>query len=528
MLPLVPLNLSVRRREILFALGILFVYVLLASALAVTRLPYSDDGDFAEPAARLSAGKSFAMPMEREWLPGLTRHVYCNMPLYFLTLAVWFKLFGVYFATMGILSVFWGVLTLAAWYVIIRISCKEALVAVLGLALLALNYDFINLTTARYDAMTNGLSTLGLAAYILLRNRSLLLAAVISNVFLAAACMTHPYAIFGIAGLLVLAMTADRESLSWRHLFAAFVPYLFALTLWGWYISRDFSDFYAQISSGARGRMARSFNPLWLVYDEVTRRYLQNFGGLRSGVPVVMRLKLAVLAAYLAGFAGCLASRRVMGNRVSRAIVFSTGISFFLLALLDGNRWYTYLIYLVPLYAVVLALCLRGLFDGDVWGRRAALAVAAALALFSIAGVIYRVRLDTYHKTYEPAARFLQDRVRNNDLVLAPGEFGFALGFGDHVIEDRSFGYRTGRLPAYIVLGQYYRDLIERSKTDDPAVFSYVTNTLRCGYSLVFQSDGGESAYQVYARNMSVPPGSCNGVPRPLRGAGLQPVAGVR
>ncbi len=98
---------------------------------------------------------------------------------------------------------------------------------------------------------------------------------------------------------------------------------------------------------------------------------------------------------------------------------------------------------------------------------------------------------------------------------MASGEFGFALGFGDHVIEDRRFGYRTRILPAYIVLGQYYRSLIESSKTGDPAVFNYVTDTLRCSYSLVFQTDGGESAYQVYARYPSGPANSCYGDSRP-------------
>ncbi len=502
------MSLAVHRREILIVLGILFVYVLLASALAGTRLPFSDDGDFAEPAARLIAGKSFAMPMEREWLPGLTRHVYCNMPLYFLAVAVWFKLFGVHFATMGSLSVFWGLLTLLAWYVIIRILWNEALVALLGLALLALNYDFINLTSARYDGMANGLSTLGLAAYVLWRERSLPLALVISNAFLAAACMTHPYAIFGMVGLLIFTLTMDRERLRWVHIFFASVPYLFALGLWGWYISRDFNDFYAQISSSAHGRKVRSFNPVWIVYDEVSRRYLQSFGGLRSGVPVYMRLKSAVLIAYLAGFIGCLLSRRVMGNRGARAIVFSTGIFFLLLALLDGNRWYTYLIYLIPLYAIVLAFYLRVLLDRGAWVRRAVCAVVVGLTLFSIAGVVYRVRQDPYDRIYEPTARFLRDHVKGDDMVLSSGEFGFALGFGDHVIEDRMFGYRTGSLPAYIVLGQYYRSLIEISKTNDPAVFDYFTNTLRQRYSLVFQTDGGESAYQVYARNASEPASS--------------------
>jgi hypothetical protein len=304
---------------------------------------------------------------------------------------------------------------------------------------------------------------------------------------------------------LVLALTVDRENLRWRHVLLASVPYLFALALWGWYISRDLSDFYAQISSSAHGRKVRSLNPFWIVNDEVNRRYLQSFGGLRSGVPIYMRLKTAVLVAYLAGFVGCLLSRRVMGNRGARAIVYSTGISFLLLALLDGNRWYTYLVYLIPLYAVVLAFCLRVLLDRGVWMRRAVFACVGGLAIFSIAGVASRVRQDPYDRIYEPTARFLQDRVQGDDLVMASGEFGFALGFGDHVIEDKMFGYRAGRLPAYVVLGQYYRSLLESHKTNDPAVFNYVTDTLHRGYSLVFQTEGGDSAYQVYARNASGP-----------------------
>jgi hypothetical protein len=132
----------------LLIIGAAFLgYVILAVELARVRPPNFDDGNFGNAAAIFASKGFLAMPMKNNvWLPGLDGHLYANMPLYFLGLGAWFKAFGVDLVTMRLFSVFWGVIALAAWYLIVRRLTPNRGIALLSLVLIGLNYDYADLS----------------------------------------------------------------------------------------------------------------------------------------------------------------------------------------------------------------------------------------------------------------------------------------------------------------------------------------------------------------------------------------------
>src|SRR5207245_1727447 len=133
---------------------IIAAYIVLALAMARVRAPDADEGSFGNAAVVFGTKHILAMPMRnRVWLPGLDTHLYVTTPLYFVTLSLWFKLFGVGIVTMRCFSVFWGVVGLIAWYLIVNALTKDRRIALLSMTLIALNYDYINLTSDRYDPM---------------------------------------------------------------------------------------------------------------------------------------------------------------------------------------------------------------------------------------------------------------------------------------------------------------------------------------------------------------------------------------
>ncbi len=79
---------------------------------------------------------------------------------------------------MRALSLFWGLVALASWYLILKALSGQTSVALLGAGLLASDFYFTaSSATARMDMMSASLGFAGLAAYLSLRRRSTGLAA---------------------------------------------------------------------------------------------------------------------------------------------------------------------------------------------------------------------------------------------------------------------------------------------------------------------------------------------------------------
>jgi hypothetical protein len=491
--------LELRRELVLATLATLVAFLILTLILAATRSPQSDEGHFANAGAALASRGRFVMPMWTPWISTLDQRVYANMPLYFLTLGAWFKTFGVGWMTLRALSVLFGVMLVVSWLSILRSVSHERGTFVAGLVLVGLNYDLINLSSARYDVMTAALSAAGIALYLVMRERSLERALLVANTCLAGACLTHPYALFGMLGLATFVLALDLRALRFRHLVLSAAPYVVALVCWGAYIARDPAMFRAQFAENASGRLQARLSPVGMISAEIRERYLGRFAGWRPGAPPLMRVKVLLLVAYLGGIVGCLSIRSLRTNPRARALVAFTLLSLLLLTVADAHRWYVYLIYVLPPVALCLALTTGEIRKHGGWRRRAANAGLAAYALFGVASVAYRARLDVHHRAFLPTVDYLKSHLREDELVMAGGEFGLGLDFEKHVLDDPWIGFRNHRVPDYVVLSSERRSTLEDLMAAHADFRRYV-DSLRTRLTPVFQSKAGNVEYEVLGR----------------------------
>jgi hypothetical protein len=477
----------------------LLAFVVMASVLAARRPPQADEGHFASAAAAIAFEGRFVMPMWTEWIPTLDERVYSNMPLYFVALAAWFKAFGVDFLTMRLFSVIWGVVLIGAGYVILRSLSGDGRVATLGVVLLAFNYDIVNYSSARYDIMAAGLNLAGIAAYLHYRAHNLGRAVLLGNVLVAAACLTHPYALFGMAGLLVFAIMLDRHRLRLHHLLIAAGPYMVAGAVWGLYIIQDVDMFRAQFGRNASNRADALATPFHAIYTELRDRYLVAFGGWSAAGPGIARVKVLLLAFYGFGVAGCLLSPSIRSRLEYRALLVYLLVSAGLLTFLESTRWYIYMVYIIPLYAMCTAVFLHEWLGRPGYRRNLAVAATAAFVLFCVFTLVLRTAINVHGSAFVPAVEYLQQRISDGDLVMAGGEFGVGLGFADHVLDDAKLGFSNGRVPDFVVLSQIYAHRHARWALTRPELHDHVTRTLS-EFETVFTSRAGHHWYEVLER----------------------------
>jgi hypothetical protein len=485
-------------RRLALEVVITAAFALLALLLASTRPPQSDEGHFANAAASIARDGRFVMPMWTAWIPTLDVRVYSNMPMYFLALAAWFKVTGVGWIAMRSLSVIFGVMLLWSVRSVVGSITQRREAQTLAVLIVGLNYDIINFASARYDIMTAALGMAALAVYLWQRERSLNRAVLLSNSLLAVACMTHPYAIFGMVGVGIFALCLDGSKLTLRCVAFATLPYVVVLAAWGTYILVDPEMFRAQFGANARGRASGTMNPVVVLRDEFQLRYLQRFAGWgRDNVPVAMRAKVFVLLSYIAGVAGIMAWPSLRRNRAALSLSIYTIVVATLLAFFERNRWYIYLVYELPLLAACLTVCASEMMRVGKAARVVALGAAAGLATFSIVSVLYRARVDAHHRAYLPAAEYLRARVQPGDFVEAGGEFGVALNFEEHVRDDSWLNPRNGRRPDFVVQSSYGSNGL----AIQPSLENYppLVRERLAGYAQVFSSEAGGVRYVILA-----------------------------
>jgi 4-amino-4-deoxy-L-arabinose transferase-like glycosyltransferase len=488
------------RHERIVVIACMVVYFTLAVALANVRAPQSDEGHFAEAAASIATTGRFIMPTWTPWLPSLDQRVYAVMPAYFFGLAGWFRLFGVGMLRMRYFSVLWGGVLVFSYYLLVRKTSGDRVLGMVALLLLALNYDLINLTTARYDGMAAGLSALGLATYGMLRERHFAMSIVLANTCIALAAMTHPYGAFGFVYVVILFLTLDRDRLKLSLVLLAAVPYIVALAGWGLYIAQDPAMFRAQFGANAAGHAVSLFHPLAAIGSDLHDRYWLLFGGVRQGAPPYMRLKLAVLFLYLVSLVASLLTAEIRREKMNRAVLACAAFGFLALAFGEGSRGYIYLVHVIGFYILLVAIWTRHLIRLGGWRRGASITIIAGLAIFTVATITYRARLNSYKNGFLAAANYLQQHLSGQQFVFAGGDFGVPLGFAEHVLDDRLLGSRSQKRADYIVIDRDYATSFQAQRLKRPDVYAKTMQSLQT-YKLVFESRVGPEYYRVYARD---------------------------
>lgn len=500
-------SITPRNAQLLICLCILAVYLALTVGTARTEIPGTDEGWFANPAYNLlTKGALATTVMETYGTPfvGMERHTYWIMPLQPVALSFWYRLFGFSVFSTRSLSIVWGLVALVSWFIIVRSLFKRISLAFLVLALLACDYIFIVCASSgRMDMMSAALGFAGFATYLQLRERRLPWAILGSQSLIVMSGLTHPMGVLSFLGLICLALYLDWKRIGLKHVAIALTPYVIGGVAWGAYILQDPSSFVSQFSANARmgsdentgGRLVGLFSPFTGLKLELTNRYLANFG-FRGRNTNLSQIKILFLALYVCGVLGSLLVREIRRLPNYRLLLALTSIYFVGLTVIDSQKYYYYLVHIVPFY-----LTMSALFIAWCWARPGridkTLAVAlCAIALVEIAGLSYRIRRDNYHNSFEPLATALKQLTTSESSIAANPGVAFGLGFPANVFHDPLLGYNSKKKFDYVVIDPEMAYGISRSRYRNPEVYNHVVRLLADEYSPGYQ----HRSYTIYIR----------------------------
>jgi 4-amino-4-deoxy-L-arabinose transferase-like glycosyltransferase len=491
---------------------IALVFVIFSGVRVATKRPWVDEAWFTGPALDLATHGRFGTPVleatgshltlfkENAVLTGINQHTYWIMPLYPLTLAAWGKIFGFSVFSMRIPSLLWGIVLLGSVWTLVRRLGGSEKAAALGTAVLAVEFGFIDSSSdGRMDMMAAALGFAGLAAYLSLRERNLLRAAVIGHTLCALALFTHPNGIFAAASLMVCTLYLDVRRISVKIVALIGVPYLVGAVAWGLYAMRAPAEFAAQFGANAAHRSRSLLHPLQAIRDEFVQRYLLNhFLPPYNGV--FSPLKLAGLLLFIGSIVFMAIVPDLRRRAGFRLLVLLTVLRFLMMAV--GASWKLdyYLVHVVPFYAAA-----AGIVGWWLWERRdrrtQLVAVTVLGAYFAVQFAVFAhlvLAVSAYRRKYLPAVDYVKTIMKPEDLVAGSADLAFAMGFyNPQLVDDIWLGHRSGRRPTIVVVDEwYYKPCMNMAEPGALSYTSWVSQELKNRYTLVKALDG----YEIYRR----------------------------
>jgi hypothetical protein len=473
------------------------LYLGLATALAITKLPGRDEAWFSSPALDLIINGTMTTPVlehSATWHYGLDLHTYWLPPLHFLVAAAWFKVFGFGIVILRSLSVMWGLIALAAWFVFMARVTNSSNVALGTTVLVGVDYFFLLVASdGRMDKMSHALYAAALGVYVSLRESRLGHAVFWSQLLVVGAGLTHPNGLVGFASVAVLVTYYhDFKRLTVNHWILAATPYALGAAGWGLYILQDPHLFVSQFLGNARvaavatGSVTSPWSsPLLALKAEVTHRYLSSFG-LGPGMPLVNRFKGVILVAYALGWLGTLLM--AVGRRTRPAtLLFALTLTTFLVLTVSPTKSWYYLVHITPFLAGCLTFSAWEVAAGK--GRQLlALSILSLLLIVDVAGVVYRIATNPMGRVYDPVVACVKRHSHGDDLVMGDASLLFRLWPTRRTLDDYDLGYYSGHQPAVIVANDFDRAM----QRDSP----YITRLLHNDFRLVCHF----ADYQVYRR----------------------------
>ena len=471
------------------AICAVLIFLALAIGTALTSRPITDEGLFADPAYTLATKGYMGSPALRAstHLLRIEQHTYWIFPLDPILLAAWFRIFGVSLFAMRSLSICFGLLGLAALFIFVERLSKDSKIASMAVTLTALDYFYIyGSASGRMDVMCAALGYAGLASYVVLRERNLALALLVSHFLIVTSGATHPNGFLYFMGLVFLMLYCDRRRINWRHIALAALPYLAGASLWGWYILQDPQAFLAQIRANASdgGRFQGLRNPLMGFVREITVRYATAYGFAAHsfGHEGPIYLKALALCAYVAGVAGVLSVSVLRRKTEVRVMLSIISIWFIYLGIFDGQKAYYYLVHFIPMYAALLAVFLSWLLLNRKVNSMAVLIPIAIIIAVQLGGLVYRIRLNSYASVYEPAVQYLQANAHDSQLINANVAFLFGLRFPNNLIDDA----HLNEFADYFVIDNEVAQRLRDSRKAKSRTYLHVTSVLENCYEKVY------------------------------------------
>ncbi len=341
--------------------------MVVAASVAATRTPWSNEAWAANPAVTLVEDGYLGttiLESKETWLRGVDQHMYWMMPLHSLCQAAWYRVVGFGLIRQRLLSVVFGALALASWFVIILKLTGQRFIALLAVGVIGFERNFLAAAgNGRMDMMAASLGTTAIASYLWLRGSRPHTAILVSHSLAAASIFTHPCGLLFAALLVLLTFHLDRHRLRPGDAGLALLPYVLAAGLWSLYISRAPADFISQFGGNISGfageytrqqRFAGLRAPLQALHREWSLRYSPGFGFAslhsKGGWFQACWLLAAVLAALAAAFHPALRKQRPI-----RLLLVAAGVVLLLMTLFEGMKFQNYLVYSVPFLAAILA-----------------------------------------------------------------------------------------------------------------------------------------------------------------------------
>jgi len=483
------------------------VFAGFALVLLFTKRPWVDEAWFTGPALDLvsngrfgtllldPAGSFVRLNNPNAVLRGINERTYWVMPLHFLQLAAWGKIFGFSVFSMRMPSVLWGGVALVSVGSLVRRIYPGRGAALIGVAVLAVDFGFANgASDARMDMTCAALGIAALAVYLGLRETNFAGAVIGAHSLAAISAFMHPNGSFASVGLLLAMVWLDRRRVRFFTLALIAAPYLLFGLLWAIYCLQAPADFMAQISASSAGRGSDLHAPWRGIWREINGRFRDHFypdGSSRGKLKII---GILVYAAALATLASVRELRRMSGCRL---LLCLTLLQFLCLSIFASNKSPYYIVYILPYFAAATGIAISYLWS--TYGLRVRVLCAIVLVSYLLAQTAAVINLAFvtagYRKEYMPVITFLKSTLQPDDLVMGAAELGYSLGFENpQVVDDVWFGYWSGRRPTVLVVDRwYYERIIEAAHEREIPTPGYF-DALFKGCQLVRESKG----YRIY------------------------------
>jgi 4-amino-4-deoxy-L-arabinose transferase-like glycosyltransferase len=477
-------------------LGILILYLGLATGRALTTQPWNDEAWYTSPSLSLIKNGTTATPLLEpvgHFWKGIDQRTYWVVPLMFYEQVPWFEIFGFSLLSARLHAMAWGLIALFSWGWIVHKLTADRAMAFATMAALACDYQFVSQTAlARMDSMALGLASLAVLLYLWLREAHFGWAIFTAQLAVVACGLTHPTA--GVPAFIALAfliLYLDRRRLGWKSVALAIVPYLLGVAFWGWYISFAPDLFRAQFfgNVGDIDRLGGFSHPFRAMARELGR--YAGMAGFQTGMQHLYRIKLGVILVYFLAVACLFARKETRQHAGIRTLLWLWTVYFLSMTFYDNTKEVKYAIHIVALFDAVVAVWVVSWWRKGGVDRMLSAAGAAVFVSIGVGGLLYTSLIQRdYEKIYLPAALFLEHTAQPGDLILGGSELGFALGFDSNIVDDNSFTYVTHKAPVFIAMSNNYKEFLRGYRAKALPMSSYFDRLLAEKYVRVYSNRG--------------------------------------
>ena len=478
----------------------MLIFLLLTIAQALTQSPWMDEGMFADVAFSFRnfghLGSSVLDPYGYQELPGVHQYTYWQFPLYFIALGTWLRIVPATVVWMRLFSAAWGMMYLAAWFVLVRALGRRDSLALLVTSLLALDYAFlVTASNGRMDMMCAALGMAALASYFWFRDSNWSLGLILAAFFGSASLFSHPMG--AVMNVAIAAMVLlDWRRIRWGAVAAASVPYLIGLACCLYYIHLAPELFRAQSKAASEYRVSGIGPVLRNIFNDAGERYLHYYFTAYSGIS---KSKIAALLFPSVGLVGLLADRSLRSQLIAKRLLLLLVVAYVGVAVVDNQKFGNYLVFSLPIATACATLWLYARWQDGGGRRLAASCLLAVSVTATLAGIAYKISRNEYRRLYDPAMAAARAALPPGGTLMGGSELGFAFGFGPPLVDDRYLGFFSGKLPEVIVINDHYGPM--RSSVRLTSAWEASRVTLRDRYHLVFAN----KMYSVYVRNDVMP-----------------------